>query len=71
MNKKDEIQLFFHCRKCSEENIARKESMEQFSRISAGWTKKGLQVWCVRHNCNIINLDFMGQKIDFMREDDK
>lgn len=69
MTDKNKIQLFFHCGKCSEENKARKQSMEEFSRISVGWTKKGLQVWCVRHDCNIVNLDFMGQKIDFAKSE--
>jgi hypothetical protein len=60
---KNKIDLYFHCRKCDEENKDRRQSMREFSRIGAGWTKKGFQVWCERHNCNIMSLDFRGQKI--------
>lgn len=66
----NEIDLFFHCKKCHEENMPRTETMQSFSQIEAGWTKKGFQVWCVRHNCNIAHIDFMGQKIRLAEADD-
>lgn len=59
---KNDITAFFHCKDCIEEkpdNISPRE----FIRVEVGWTKLGLQVWCVRHDKNIINLDFMGQKV--------
>lgn len=63
--KDSQIKLFFHCKKCCEENHSRKESMKEYSKISVGWTEKGLQAWCDRHNCNILNLDFKGQKVNY------
>lgn len=49
-----EIILYMHCRQCIEENAR--------SDLEIGWTKKGLQVWCRRHDGNIVNIDFEGQK---------
>ncbi len=31
--------------------------------LDVGWTPKGLQVWCTRHDRNVVNLDFLGQKV--------
>ena len=57
-----EIGMFFHCRKCIAE-LPKGESPESFARLSVGWTPKGVQVWCVRHQSNIMNLDFQGQQV--------
>ena len=69
-NEKDfeglDIQAYFHCAKCLEEWKTEKGenvTPQQYSRVQAGWTPKGLQVWCFRHNLNIINIDFKGQKV--------
>lgn len=59
---KNEISMYFHCQQCISE-LPKDQSPREFQRIQAGWTKKGLQVWCVRHNLNIVHLDFMGQKV--------
>ena len=62
----NDIKLYFHCKKCcSENNPPEYLSMKEYSSLSCGWTEKGLQVWCNRHNCNVANLDFMGQKIAY------
>ena len=55
------IGAFFHCRQCMEERPAT-ISPREWSRIEVGWTPQGLQVWCVRHDCNIFDLDFQGQQ---------
>jgi hypothetical protein len=62
------IEQFFHCRRCMEEKPD-DQSPRQWARIEAGWTDKGFQVWCVRHDINIADIDFMGQKVR-MRQDD-
>lgn len=49
-----EIQAFMHCGLCI------KNSLPQS--IEAGWTALGFQVWCRTHNCNIVHVDFEGQK---------
>lgn len=58
----NDIELFFHCKKCIDE-LPDGLAPRDFVRIEAGWTKKGLQVWCVRHEENVISLDFMGQRV--------
>jgi hypothetical protein len=37
-------------------------SPRDWSSIEAGWTALGLQVWCKRHEINILHVDFEGQK---------
>jgi hypothetical protein len=54
---KNGIVAYFHCGRCAEERPDG-QSPQEFQRIEAGWTKKGLQIWCVRHNCNLIHLNF-------------
>ena len=34
------------------------ESPMSYSRFEVGWTKQGFQVWCTRHNTNVIHIDF-------------
>lgn len=29
-----------------------------YARLNVGFTKLGLQVWCVRHDCNVAHIDF-------------
>ena len=57
------ILLYFNCKKCVDE-LPIGETPESFGRLTVGWTKKGLQVFCVRHRLNVITLDFKGQKVD-------
>ena len=56
-----EIFMHFHCRECNEEysdgKYGRNKSMEELARITVGRTKTGIQVWCVRHDRNIITFD--------------
>lgn len=53
----NEIGAYFHCRRCLEEN--------RTSKIGVGWTPRGVQVWCEGHDCNIVHLDFRGQKVAY------
>lgn len=57
-----EIEMFFHCKKCAQ-SIPNGMSPREYMSLEVGWTKKGLQVWCKRHEINVINLDFQGQKV--------
>lgn len=59
---KNEIGSFIHCKKCLSE-LPPDESPASWARLSVGWTKLGLQVWCERHDINVIHLDFQGQKV--------
>lgn len=63
MKSKSEIGMFFHCKGClgmRPDNLSPRE----WAALEVGWTEKGLQVWCVRCEKNVIHLDFMGQKVD-------
>ncbi len=55
----NEIVLFFHCKDCNE-NIPDGMSRRDYQSIEVGWTEIGLQVWCKRHDQNIIAIDFEG-----------
>lgn len=56
-----QITNYMHCALCLK-SLPKGESPESFARISAGWTKLGLQLWCNRHNANICHIDFEGQQ---------
>ena len=57
---------FFHCRKCVE-SVPAGESPATWARLGVGFTPEGIQVWCTRHDENVMALDFLGQKIDFAK----
>jgi hypothetical protein len=57
----NEIATHFHCRLCMEQ-LPPGESPQSYARRDVGFTKLGFQVWCVRHDCNIIHMDFQGQR---------
>lgn len=56
-----EILTYFHCVLCFNEKPAN-VSPQEYQQIEAGFTPLGLQVWCRRHDCNIIHISFEGQK---------
>ena len=57
----NKIFMNFNCNQCGEEyadgKFGRNKSMEELSRISVGRTKTGIQIWCVRHDRNIVEID--------------
>lgn len=55
------IEHYVHCAKCIEE-LPESESPQSYRRYDIGFSKLGLQVWCTRHDCNIIHIYFEGQK---------
>ena len=55
----NEITQFIHCSKCAEE-IPDGITPSDWQRFEIGFTKLGIQVWCKRHNCNIVHIDFDG-----------
>lgn len=57
----NEIANFFHCRECLKEK-PHGVSPRDWARLEIGWTLLGFQVWCVRHDMNVIHVDFEGQK---------
>ena len=60
LSAKNGIKMFFHCKRCLQdrpENI----SPASWARLSVGFTKEGLQVWCWRHGINVAHIHFEGQ----------
>lgn len=57
----NEIINYVHCSKCYEE-LPDGLSMKERQQLEVGFTDKGLQVWCKRHDCNVCHIDFEGQQ---------
>lgn len=64
------IQAYFHCQQCLNERPA-DIAPRDWSRLSVGWTREGFQVWCVRHDRNVFDVDFCGQKVEALDSDQK
>jgi hypothetical protein len=62
------IGAFLHCRKCLTE-MPPGTAPRDWARLESGWTKEGLQIWCVRHDINVLDLDFEGQKLTRLPDD--
>lgn len=55
------IQAYMHCSRCLKERpdgVAPKD----WAKLSIGFTNEGLQVWCNRHNINVMHVHFEGYK---------
>ncbi len=50
-----------HCGKCLAE-CPNGTSPAEYSALDVGFTGIGLQVWCQRHKCNVVHIDFQGQR---------
>lgn len=59
---KNEIEMYFHCRECLEELKikALPLSPAEYAKLEVGYTKRGIQVWCRRHDQNVMHMDFEG-----------
>lgn len=55
------IDAYLHCTRCLAERPPA-VSPRAWSRTQAGWTRVGLQVWCNRHGCNVVHIDFEDAK---------
>jgi len=55
-----EIIEYLNCAQCLIEIAESHEPIEQDFDI--GWTELGFQVWCSRHNVNLIHIDFEGHQ---------
>lgn len=61
------IHAFLHCKKCLDEWTAEGpetagKSPMTYAALSVGFTPKGLQVICYRHDLNVIHIDFETMK---------
>ena len=53
------------CSKCETEFLLAStdsRSLQDYSRLDIGFTSIGVQVWCRRHDANVVHIDFAGQK---------
>lgn len=49
---KNDILLFWHCAKCSDQ-VPPELSLREYANIEVGLTPDGIQVWCKRHEVNV------------------
>lgn len=61
----NDITQFLHCAKCIKELSEKKIplSPQQYAKVEFGFTSRGVQLWCIRHDLNIIHIDFGDQKL--------
>lgn len=57
-----EIVTYLHCAKCIREAQQQNVSAKDYARYEVGYTEWGMQIWCLRHDCNIIHIDYEGHK---------
>lgn len=57
-----EIKHVLECKRCAESCPAG-TSLSDWTRVVVGLTSYGLQVWCARHNANIMHVDFRNQRL--------
>lgn len=57
----NEILSHLHCALCLR-SMPPGESPQSWARRDVGFTRQGIQVWCARHNVNIMHMDFQGKK---------
>lgn len=60
------------CAKCEEEFLSGStdsSSLQDHTKFDVGFTDIGIQVWCRRHDTNVVHVDFEGRerKADFRR----
>ncbi len=60
----NKIVQFLHCAKCLKE-IPKGVSPMDWARNQFGWTLKGFQIWCNRHEMNVGAFDLQGNKVGY------
>ena len=61
ISNKLEIKMYLHCAKSLEEKPDDIAPVD-WAKTKIGWTEQGIQLWCERHNTNVMHMDFEGQK---------
>ena len=54
-----QIEMFLHCGLCLKEKPA-DVSPSDWARVEVGWTPHGIQIWCRRHEANVLHINFEG-----------
>jgi len=55
----NKITMFMHCKLCLDERPP-DISPREYAQLEIGFTVPGFQVWCRRHEANVIDVDFEG-----------
>lgn len=55
------ISSYFHCSLCLD-SLPPDTAPREWAQLEVGWTEYGFQVWCRRHECNVMHMDFEGHK---------
>ena len=65
-----EIESYFHCAKCMDEKPD-DMSPREYGSVEVGFTNRGLQVWCKRHEMNVVryNLTDIWNTLDLLNPD--
>lgn len=56
------IKHVLECKRCVE-TCPHGTLLQDYLRVTVGLTAFGMQVWCVRHQCNVIHVDFRGARL--------
>ena len=54
------------CAKCEEEflnGLTDSSSLQDYTKLDVGFTNTGIQVWCRRHDANVVHVDFEGREL--------
>lgn len=51
------IETFIHCSECLQ-ILPPNTSPREWADLEVGFTPLGLQIWCKRHECNVVHIDF-------------
>lgn len=58
----NQIETFYHCGKCLDQKPD-EVSPREWANYEVGFTHKGwIQVWCKRHECNVVLLEIKEKK---------
>lgn len=60
--RESKIVTFLHCAMCLEE-VPEGMSASEYAQTEVGFTIEGIQIWCLRHNANVVHLDFEGRLV--------
>ena len=72
MDKNDDSHLLYNikenfvCNQCYEDycaGLTDSKSLQQHTMFDVGLTDIGLQVWCRRHDVNVVHVDFGGKQL--------
>jgi hypothetical protein len=65
---REHITAYLRCSQCDDDIFRRSSSTivpspREYGRMECGFTRDGFQVWCLRHDINIIHIDFDGEDV--------